>query len=158
MEPRYQTTVSEATTLHDRLWCLKCGGPLLDQVPLPLTDDGLQRFGVSLMMTCVHCMVPDRHLASDAGKIADRLLWWLIMDGLVRVRTTTTKETWVPPENLIIHEQTLKTNTARSYFSEAVRSVDGVWVATHSRLYKTNSSYILGHLKLTSTTCNCDLV
>ena len=106
-------------------------------------------------MSCVHCMVPDRHPAPDAGKMADRLLWWLIMDGLVRVRTTTTKETWVPPEGLIIHEQTIKTNTARSYFSAAVRDIDGVWVATHSRLHKTNSSYILGHLKVTSKTCIC---
>lgn len=107
-------------------------------------------------MSCVHCMVPDRHLAPDAGKMEDRLLWWLIMDGLVRVRTTTTLETWVPPEDLTIHEQTIKSNSARSYFSAAVRSLPGVWVATHSRLFKTNSSYVLGHLKLTAETCNCD--
>ncbi|KKM27436.1 hypothetical protein LCGC14_1574760 [marine sediment metagenome] len=108
-----------------------------------------------MMMCCVHCMVPDRHLAPDAGQMRNRLLWWLIMDGLVRVRITTTKETWVPPEGLTIHEQTIKSNSARSYFSEAVRGINGVWVATHSRLYKTNSSYILGHLKLTGVPCTC---
>lgn len=155
MKARYQTTAVESTTLHDRLWCLQCGGPLLDQIPLPIEGQP-EKFGLSLMMSCVHCMVPDRHLAPDAGKMEDRLLWWLIMDGLVRVRTTTTLETWVPPEDLTIHEQTIKSNSARSYFSAAVRSLPGVWVATHSRLFKTNSSYVLGHLKLTAETCNCD--
>jgi hypothetical protein len=114
-----------------------------------------EKYGLAMMMSCVHCIVPDRHLAPDAGRMADRLLWWLIMDGLVRVRITTTEETWVPPEDLTIHEQTIQSNSARSYFSEAVRNIPGVWVATHSRLHKTNSSYILGHLKLTGTPCNC---
>ncbi len=157
MDPRYHRAEVDTTTLHDRLWCLNCGGPLLDQIPLTLEGQP-KKFGLSLMMSCVHCLVPDRHLAPDAGKMADRLLWWLIMDGLVRVRTTTTEETWVPPEDLTIHEQTIKTNTARSYFSEAVRGVKGIWVGTHSRLYKTNSSYILGHLKLNGATCNCSQI
>ncbi len=115
-------------------------------------------FNLNLMMSCIRCVVPDRQIARDAGKIADRLLWWLVIEGRVRIRTQTTAEAWEPPKGLTIHEQTMQTNSARSYLSEAVRGIPGVWVATHSRLHKTNSSYMLGHLKLTGTPCKCDLV
>ena len=158
MKGRYQTINVDASTLLDQLWCRHCGGPLLTEQPFPLDlSDIHEESNVNLMMSCVPCMVPERHLAPDAGKIADRLLFHLIIDGLVRIRVQTTKEQWVLPDGLPIHEQTRSSNSARSYLSEAVRGINGVYVATHSRLHKTNSSYILGHLKITGKPCSCKL-
>lgn len=156
MGERYQTTSVEASTLLDRLWCRNCGGPLLAQRPLALGEPSGD-FSLNFIMSCVPCMVPDRHLASDSGKIADRLLYYLITEGIVRIRIRTVEEEWVPPEGLPIHESTIESNSARSYLSEAVRGIPGIWVATHSRLHKTRSSYILGHLKVRGTPCSCDL-
>ncbi len=156
MKGRYQTINMDASTLLDRLWCRNCGGPLLTEQPFGVP--GLSGdFDLNMVMSCVRCMVPDRHIAPDAGRIADRLLFHLIIQGVVRIRIQTTKGQWVPPKGLPIHEQTSASNSARSYLSEAVRGISGIWVATHSRLYKTNSSYMLGHLKLTGTPCSCKL-
>ncbi len=157
MKGRYQTTTVEASTLLNRLWCRNCGGPLLTELPFDVP--GLVgEFNLNLMMSCVRCMVPDRDLRPDAGRIADRLLYHLIIEGVARVRITTSKKgPWIPPKDLIIHEKTIESNSARSYFSEAARNIPGIWVATHLRLNRTRSSYVLGHLKLTGTPCSCKL-
>lgn len=163
MKERYQTTNVEASTLLDLLWCRHCGGPLLTENRFPLDLSGInEEFNVNLLMSCISCMVPTRHLAPDSGKIADRLLYHLIVDGLVRIRVQT-GEVWVAPEGLTVHEprlrpiRGLKTNSARTYLSQAVRGIHGVYVATHNRLHKTKSSYVLGHLKVTGKPCSCKL-
>ncbi len=164
MTARYQTTSVEASTLLNRLWCRNCGGPLLTEQPFDLPDLTVvpDEINLNVMMVCPRCMVPDRNLAPDAGRLKDRLLYHLLIEGVVRIRTKPFGGNkriveWVPPEGLRIHEKTAATNSARSYLSEAVRGIPGIWVATHSRLHKTSSSYMLGHLKVTSTPCSCDL-
>jgi hypothetical protein len=109
-------------------------------------------------------MVPDRKLAPDSGRIADRLLYYLITEGSVRIciQPRVIKEEWVPPEGLRVHEMRprrgIQGDSARSYFSEAVRGIPGIWVATHNRLRDTNSSYMLGHLKINGKPCRCKLI
>lgn len=158
MGSRYQATEVDATT--SPLWCRNCGGPLLVGVqevldPADLLAPDLQ---LNMMMSCIKCATNRRDVRPDAGRIGNRLLYWLILEGRARVRTNTAPSgVWTPPKDLYIHESTITANSARSYFSEAVRGIQGVYVATHSRGYRTESSYMLGHLKVNNTPCHCKM-
>ena len=102
---------------------------------------------------CVPCLTGYEPVAPEMARLmkfnlSQRVWNKLALDGVARIGCVRFKD-----QELAVDEWTTTPNQARQIFSDAVRAVGRVWVATHVRDL---NRYVLGHLKETgSRPCRC---
>lgn len=132
------------------IWCRDCGGPIFEE-GLQLVLDGIETFHnrdarTNLVMKCLPCAVPDIRASPSSPRIQNRILYYLVTRGVVRVGSG---QPGSQPMDVVTGASM---RSVRNYIGQSVSQIRGLWVSTH-----VHENYVLGHLRTSSTRCNCSM-
>lgn len=144
------------------IWCRTCGGPIERQAYLEIDTYTFnpEDLRFNILMVCPACFAPERNIAPDASRLADRIAYYLVTKGIVRVGIK--HGTKLPYPRQMDEVTSANHTSARNYISMAVRKIQRLWVSTHYHPPFADPSgryqgYVLGHLRTKPTTCSCGM-
>lgn len=143
------------------MWCRSCGARSLagqiEQLELIASDTFWSNPG----MECLNCSGPGLNLSPTAKRVEERILFYMMTKGVVRVGFGSRQGYDVETKG--------DSDTARNYIGQAAATLDkarrknaleksethrGIRFSTHHR----TEGYVIGHIAIQPNRCNCKMV